>query len=169
MGTAGDNRTDRGDENVLDLVGSSSNSLDTKRRVAIPKAFREQIAGAGLEGAFVLCRQLGGDPCLALFAPGCFERKLRGLEGMRKGSAGVGTKTVRAYLRKLRMSAARLLPDKQNRITLTEAQCALAGISKEVAFVGCGDHLELWSPDRLETTDETLDFGDLANELFGDF
>jgi DNA-binding transcriptional regulator/RsmH inhibitor MraZ len=154
----------------LDLVDTRHNTLDSKRRVAIPKVHREQVEAAGLaEGDWVLCRELGGEQCLALFPPGCFEARLRKLEGMRSPAAGVGNKTVRAYLRKLRMSAARIQPDKQSRISLNEAQCGLAGITLEVAFVVAGDHLELWAPDRLQTMDDGLDFGDLAGELFGDF
>lgn len=149
----------------LDLVGSHQGALDAKRRVAIPKAFRTQLE-AEPEGEFVLCRQLGGDPCLALFPPGRFELALQKLEQLKTHSAGVGHKTIRAYMRKLRMSAARLKPDKQKRITLSEDQCRLAGIEKEVAFVGSGDHMELWAPGRLEQDDD-LDFGALANEIFG--
>lgn len=171
MESIGDMQTGGGDDALsLDLVGSYRNTLDAKRRVAIPKGFRDEVEAAGTrKGQWVLCRQMGGDPCLALFPPGRYEAKMRELEQMRKGAAGVGTKTVRAYLRKLRMSAKRLVPDKQNRISLTEGQCQLAGISRDVAFVGSGDHIELWTPERLETADENLDFGELAGELFGDY
>ena len=156
-----------GAQTPLDLVGSQVHSLDTKRRVAIPKTFRDQAEAAGLgEDAYVLCRQLGGDPCLALFPPGRFEMALKRLEDLRSRSSGVGNKTVRAYLRKLRMSAARIVPDKQSRITLTEEQCKLAGIDKDVAFVGAGDHMELWAQERLEQDDDA-DFGALASEIFG--
>ena len=48
----------------LDLLGNHANTLDAKRRVAIPKAFREQLADTE---EFVLSRELGGDPCLALW------------------------------------------------------------------------------------------------------
>jgi MraZ protein len=116
----------------------------------------------------VVCRQLGGDPCLALFPAARFEARLQQLETMREGAAlGVGAKAVRAYLRKLRMSATPLTPDKQGRITLTEEQCRLAGISKDVAFVGAGEHAELWAPERLERDDDDADFTDLAGRIFG--
>lgn len=153
------------DDGSLHLVGSHRHALDAKRRVAIPKPFRAQ-AGGGDDEAWVLCRQLGGDPCLALYPPGRFEAALERLEALRANSVGVGNKAVRAYLRKLRMSAARLVPDRQSRITLSEEQCALAGIDREAVFVGSGDHLELWAPERLEH-DEERDFGDLASEIFG--
>ncbi len=154
----------------LHLVGSHRNTLDAKRRVAIPKVFREQIEAAQLEGeAYVLCRQVGGDPCLALYPPGAFEEALRKLGGLSAHSMGVGNKAVRTYLRKLQQSAARIVPDRQGRISLTEEQCRLAGITKEVAFVagGSADHLELWAAERLDEDEDADDFGALASEIFG--
>jgi len=150
----------------MNLVGSSCNTLDTKRRVAIPKKFRDQIeaAGSASAGQFVLCRQLGGDRCLALYLPGRFEAALAKLEELRSHSVGVGNKTVRGYLRRLRMSAAYIKPDRQSRVTLTEEQCRLAGITKEITFVGYGDHMELWAPEELQ--DDT-NFRDLATDIFG--
>lgn len=153
-----------GGQPLLQLLGSHRHALDDKRRVAIPKAFREQLAAAGLGGgSFVICRQLGGDGCLALYPQGRFEAQLADLEGLKQASMGVGSKKLRAYLRKVRMSAATLVPDKQGRIGLSEDQCRLAGISKDVVFVGNGDHMELWSPSRLDDDE----FEDLTAELFG--
>lgn len=154
----------------LHLVGAHRNTLDQKRRVAIPKAFREQIDAVSSEGAaYVLCRHFGGDPCLALYPPGRFEEALRKLGGLSSHSMGVGSKVVRNYLRKLQQSAARIVPDKQGRISLTEEQCRLAGITKEVAFVagGTADHLELWAAERLDQDEADEDFGALASEIFG--
>ena len=153
----------------LNLLGSHRHALDEKRRVAVPKAFREQIVAAGDAESYVLCRQLGGDPCLALYPAARFEARLAALETMREGAAlGVGPKTVRAYLRKVRMSAATLAPDKQGRISLTEEQCRLAGVTKDVVFVGAGECAELWAPERLESSeDDGADFTDLASRIFG--
>ena len=74
---------------------------------------------------------------------------------------------LRFIVAMLRMSADRLRPDRQGRITLTEAQCRLAGIGKDVVFVGSGDHAELWSPERLDGDDDEEDFRRLAGQLFG--
>lgn len=150
----------------LDLLGHHRNSLDAKRRVAIPKAFREQLAELG-EEEFVVSRELGGDPCLALWPRSRFEARLTELETLRSGGAGVGNKTVRAYLRMVRISAERVKPDRQSRISLTQEQSALAGIEKEVVFVGAGDHLELWTPSRLGAYEDEQDFAELTSQLFG--
>lgn len=157
---------EQGDDS-LNLLGSHRHALDDKRRVAIPKAYRAQLAEDGASDDLVLCRQLGGDPCLALYPLDRFEQALLRLEAMRTTGLGVGSKEVRAYLRMLRMSAERLTPDRQGRITLSEAQCRLAGIGKEVVFVGSGDHAELWAPERLDGDDDEEDFRRLAGQLFG--
>lgn len=152
----------------LNLLGSHRHALDEKRRVAIPKAFREQIVAAGAGDTYVLCRQLGGDPCLALYPASRFEARLAQVESMREGAAlGVGPKAVRAYLRQLRMTAATLVPDKQGRVTLTEEQCRLGSINKDVVFVGAGDCAELWAPERLAPDEDDADFSALASRIFG--
>jgi MraZ protein len=158
--------TDQGDGS-LNLLGSHRHALDDKRRVAIPKSYREQVAREGASDEWVLCRQLGGDPCLALYPLDRFEAALQRLESMRTSGLGVGSKEVRAYLRMVRRSAERLRPDRQGRITLSEAQCRLAGVEKDVVFVGSGDHAELWSPLRLDGDDDEEDFRRLAGQLFG--
>lgn len=148
----------------LGLLGNHANTLDAKRRVAIPKAFREQLADTE---EYVLSRELGGDPCLALWPRARFEARLRKLDELRSGGAGVGNKTVRAYLRMVRMSAEHVKPDRQARISLTKEQCALAGLEKGVVFVGAGDHLELWAEERLDSHEDEQDFGELTRQLFG--
>jgi MraZ protein len=153
----------------LNLYGSHRHALDDKRRVAIPKAFREAVTAAGETEGWVLCRQLGGDSCLALFPSARFKTALERFEQMKNASLGVGPKHVREYMRKLSMSAAAVTPDPQGRITLTERQCELAGITKDVVFVGTGDVVEVWAAERLDGGDAGAgeDFGDLARRLFG--
>lgn len=150
----------------LNLLGSHRHALDGKRRVAIPKLFREAVhSSLGNEG-YVLCRQLGGDNCLALYPQASFDAALNKLEAMRSEALGIGSKVIRSYLRRIRMSATPVAPDKQGRITLGEEQCQLAGIEREVVFVGCGDHAEVWAPSELEPSDGE-DFHLLAQQLFG--
>lgn len=148
----------------LDLVGTHSNTLDDKRRVAIPKRFREHL---DLEGDLVISRELGGDGCLALWPAERFEAQMQALQGLKASSLGVGNKTVRAYLRMVLASAERVKPDRQARISLTKEQCALVGIEREITFLGAGDHIELWDPAALETQDQSEDFGSLTQQLFG--
>jgi division/cell wall cluster transcriptional repressor MraZ len=161
-----DEQRENPEQGGLDLLGHHTNSLDAKRRIAIPKAFRAQLTPAIL-GDLVLSRELGGDPCLTLWPRADFEARLRELEELRHGGGGVGNKTVRAYLRMVRISAERVKSDRQARISLTAAQCALAGIDKEVEFVGAGNHLELWAPERLGSYEEQQDFAELTRQLFG--
>ena len=104
---------------------------------------------------------------MALWPAARFAERIESLQGLRASSLGVGNKTVRAYLRMVLASAERVKPDRQARISLTREQCALVGIDREVAFLGAGDHLELWAPERLNSDDETEDFAALTAQLFG--
>lgn len=148
----------------LELVGSHSNTLDEKRRVAIPKRFRDHLDP---EGELVISRELGGDGCLALWPAERFAAQMQALQGLKASSLGVGNKTVRAYLRMVLASAERVKPDRQARISLTKEQCALVGIEREITFLGAGDHIELWDPAALAAQDQGEDFSSLTNQLFG--
>jgi len=156
-----------GSARALNLVGSFRHNVDEKRRVAIPRALRDQVLAAGERDAFVICRSLGGDKCLDIFPADRFGARLAKLEGMREGTLGVGNKAVRAYLRAVRESASEQVPDKQGRIVLTDDQRALASIDREAVFVGAGESVELWSPDVLERVRSSQDFEALAREIFG--
>lgn len=148
----------------LELLGTHQNTLDDKRRIAIPKRFRPHL---DLSGELVISRQLGGDSCLALWPAARFAERMQALQGLRASSLGVGNKTVRAYLRMVLASAERVKPDRQARISLTREQCALVGIEREVAFLGSGDHLELWAPEQLNPEHDDEDFAALTAQLFG--
>lgn len=166
MGEPGDERGagDKGTGVPLNLLGTHRHALDDKRRVAVPKAFREAVEAAGQGEGYVVCRSLGGDACLALYTVSGFQAALAKLEGMRDEVLGVGTKDVRAYLRKVHMSATTAVLDRQGRITLRDDQCQLAGIDREVVFVGVGGSAEIWAPERLDADDQ--DFGSLAQRIF---
>lgn len=152
---------------ALNLVGSFRHNVDEKRRVAIPRALRDQVLASGERDAWVICRSLGGDKCLDLFPADRFGARLAKLEAMREGTLGVGNKAVRAYLRAVRESASEQVPDKQGRIVLTDDQRGLASIDREAVFVGAGESVELWAPDVLERVRSSQDFEALAREIFG--
>ena len=158
--TAGD-----GGPAPLNLLGTHRHSLDDKRRVAIPKVFRKNILEAGEGDSYVICRELGGDDCLALYPEVQFNETLRILELVELPKRGVGGKRRRAYLRQLRMSASVIQPDRHGRITLSEEQCRLVGIDREAVFVGAGDHAEIWDPNKLDGSEDP-DFSLLAQDIF---
>lgn len=152
---------------LLNLVGSFHHQVDDKRRVAIPRALRDHALGCGERDAWVVCRSLGGEPCLDLFPADRFALRLAALEGLRSDSLGVGNAKVRAYLRAVRETASEQVPDKQGRIVLTEEQKAMAGLDREAVFVGAGEKVELWAAGALERVRAAQDFAALTRDIFG--
>lgn len=163
----GQGERERGPEPALNLLGSHRCTLDDKRRVAVPKPFRDAIAAASGGEQYVVCRELGGDPCLALYPARGFDEALARLEAMRSTTLGVGSKPIRAYLRMVRMYAAPVVPDRQGRVIVPEELCRLAGLTGGAVFVGAGDHAELWAAERLGEGDDQDDFRRVAEQLFG--
>lgn len=153
----------------LNFLGSFEHAIDEKRRVAIPRPIRDQAAAAGERDVWVICRSLGGDRCLGLFPADRFAARLAQLETMREGSLGVGSKSIRGYLRLVRESASEQVPDKQGRVVLSEEQCRLAELAPRgaVAFVGAGECAEMWSPAVLEQVRAATDFEATARQIFG--
>ncbi|MCG8374100.1 MAG: division/cell wall cluster transcriptional repressor MraZ [Balneolales bacterium] len=49
--------------------------------------------------------------------------------------------------------------DKQNRIAIPADHCAFAEISSKAVFIGMGQYIEVWSPEKLQEADENLDAG----------
>ena len=138
------------------FMGTYTPKLDDKGRLILPAKFREQLA----EGLVVT---QGQEKCLDVWPESDFMA-----EAERAKTRGMTSKTGRDYARMLFASAEQGAPDKQGRISLTEEQCRLAGITRDVVFVGAGECAELWAPERLDTSeDDGADFGDLASRIFG--
>jgi MraZ protein len=63
-----------------------------------------------------------------------------------------------------------LVLDKQNRISLPSHLMEWSGISDSAIFIGSGERIEVWSPEKLEEVDADLSFEsyqDLFEEVMG--
>jgi MraZ protein len=151
------------------FVGKYVHSIDEKRRVAIPKAVREELDRCRLGSAFYLVRG-PGDPCIWLFPERSFATFVKtSIEPMTAKQFGIGSKETRDFVRRFLASAVRTDPDKQGRIVLPEDLCALAKIQDkgDVAFMGVANKVEIWSPAVLRERDDDQEFNRRALELFG--
>jgi MraZ protein len=87
----------------------------------------------------------GFDGCLALYAPEDWtrvEERLRRLP--------MGGRKARAFTRAFLMNATPVTVDAQGRVTIPPALMSRAGLGKEATLHGVGDHIEIWSPERLQ-------------------
>ncbi len=119
--------------------GQYKHSLDSKNRVAIPAKFREVIGGERV----VVMESFDG--CLQAFPESEWDKladkKLSGLDY-------IDSAEDRAIERKFFGSMAKCEMDKQGRIGLTPIHIKVAGIGKEVIFMGVRNRFEIWDLKR---------------------
>ena len=124
------------------FVGEFEQSIDTKHRLAICSALREQIVPS--QDGKNLFLVLGPDRHLWLY-PDLYYRKLVG----RLRRSPLPSRQTRKI--DLLFAMARLVkPDGQGRIVLPEKSMQRAVISEAVTLVGIFDHIEIWPTDEWE-------------------
>ncbi|MEZ0228158.1 MAG: division/cell wall cluster transcriptional repressor MraZ [Planctomycetota bacterium] len=147
------------------FMGRFAHSLDDKRRVAIPKAFREELKLGPNSTFFVI--PAFSDPCLWLYTDIQFQELKARLQKMQDPVYGVGSEAIRAFRREVFSRGAKVAPDKQGRIALPPELCGYVGIDKEIVFLGVDEHIELWSPLAEQLKDDPERFRKLSKELLG--
>jgi MraZ protein len=116
-------------------------SIDEKGRINIPAKFRKLLTPEA-EETFVICR--APDNCLWAYPKDeweKFEDKLLAMPVSRE---------VNKFQRTLQNTLTDTALDRQGRISLTQYQIEIAGISKDVSIIGRGNNLEIWDRKRFE-------------------
>lgn len=117
------------------FLGEYFHSIDERGRLALPKKIRTEISGSEL----VLAR--GFEICILVYTRADWERET-GKELQLPISDGRG-REIKRYL----FSGAELVEmDKVGRVLIPQLLKNYAGIQKEVAVLGAGDHFEVWKP-----------------------
>ncbi|MBE6611697.1 MAG: division/cell wall cluster transcriptional repressor MraZ [Ruminococcaceae bacterium] len=129
------------------LMGEYLHTLDAKARVFVPAKLREELGDS-----FFLAKNVDG--CLSLYPKEEWKRLTDKL-------AALPDSQTRAIKRFLFTFAAEVTPDLHGRITLPANLREFAGIIKDAAFLGVGDHAELWAAERWEA----MKTGDDAAEI----
>lgn len=137
--------------------GEYEHSVDEKGRVAFPAKLRKALSPEAQE-RFTLLRGL--EPCLYLYPQDEWEKVENKLSGINSF-----TKEGRTVKRNFLRFAEDLVLDKQNRIPLPSHLMEWAGIDSRAIFIGSGERIEVWSPEKLDETDADLSF-ESYQELF---
>lgn len=114
------------------FLGTYEPRLDDKGRLILPAKFRDQLANG-----LVVTR--GQEHCLYVFPMAEFENVLDRLR-----QAPMTSKEARTYTRMFLSGANDQIPDKQGRVTIPAALREYAGLSKDLAVIGSGSHVEIW-------------------------
>lgn len=137
------------------LLGKAYNSLDTQRRVTIPKTMRGQLGSSA-----VLTRGLDGG--LFLLPQTYWSQLVNNLTQL-----PFTKKRARDFWRYLSNDAYELQPDNLGRITIPATLAEFADLQKEVVVVGSMQYIEIWDQQRYHRyLDElTQQAEDIAEEL----
>ena len=129
------------------LTGEYLHTIDAKSRVFVPAKLRESLGES-----FVLSRSVDG--CLSLY-------HLDEWQKLCDKVASLPDSQTRAVKRFLFTFATEVTPDAHGRITLPQNLKDYATLSKDAAFLGVGDHAELWAAERWDA----MKSGDDAAEI----
>lgn len=120
------------------FYGTYEHTIDDRGRIAVPSKFRRAFAdGAVIRG--------GADPCVEMYSHEGFEQEVRlrlgSEESTRRRSA---RRTRRGFLH----GAFEVELDGQGRIVVPQPVREHGALDGRAVFVGCGDYIEIWSPER---------------------
>ncbi len=121
------------------LIGEYFHNIDAKGRVSMPAKFRDDLGGR-----FVLSR--GRGQCLQAYSIEewtKFETELLALKGREAN-------TLRHFFFS---NSIECEIDAQGRVLIPSKHREYAGISRETAFIGMSDHIEIW--DKAEWDNQT--------------
>jgi len=117
---------------MLMFIGEYEHTLDEKKRVSLPKAFR-----SGLGKRMVMTRGL--DNCLFVYSRSAWEKVAAKLDKLSFAQAD-----TRGFNRFLLSGAVEVEVDAAGRILIPEHQKEFAGLGKTIVFAGVSDRVEVW-------------------------
>lgn len=122
---------------IVMFMGQYEHTIDAKGRTIIPAKYREELGDT-----FVVTRGLDG--CLYLYPAMDWQElvdKLKNLPSNLKN---------RQIQRQFLSKAMEVTLDKQGRILVPALLREIAGLEKDLVFVGMMNHVEVWDKTRLE-------------------
>jgi MraZ protein len=137
--------------------GQYEHSVDSKGRVSFPAKLRKSLNPQAQE-RFTILRGL--EPCLYLYPEDEWQKVEDQLSQINSF-----TKEGRTVKRNFLRFAEDLSLDNQNRIPLPSQLMEWAGIDGKAIFIGSGERIEVWSPEKLDAIDSDLSF-ESYQELF---
>lgn len=132
------------------FLGEYRHTLDSKGRVILPSAFREELE----EG---LVMTVGLDHCLTLHPRSDWERVVENLRALRTTD-----RRERMFARIMLSSAHAEELDRQGRITIPARLREYASLGRDVAVVGADSRVEVWEGSAWEAYREQA-MADFAN------
>lgn len=134
---------------MYSFKGQYEHSIDQKGRVSFPAKLRKLLSPAA-QDRFVIVRGLEG--CLYLYPENewvAVEEALSRANNFNRASR-IAKRNFLRYAEDVSL-------DKQNRIALPSDHMQYASIDGKAIFIGMGEYIEVWAPDKLDEADQKLD------------
>lgn len=135
------------------FIGEYNHTIDAKGRLIVPSKYREELGEH-----FYLTKGLDG--CLFAYDKEAFEllqKKIMELSVLNKAS--------REIARVLLGSAQECEFDKQGRILVSAPLRDHAELVKDVVLMGVGNRIEIWSKEKYDSSEGSIDVDDIAMKL----
>jgi len=145
------------------FVSTFETSLDSKGRVSVPASFRHALEG-GVR--IFLYPALDGAPCLEGGGDALMMQNAKTLSRMSPTS-----KARKVFLNRTVSKAVELKLDDTGRLKIPEKHLGMAGVAKELVFVGAMDRFYIWEPERYAAFDAEMEeqLGDVQDAFEGSF
>ena len=114
------------------FIGEYEHTLDEKKRVSLPKAFR-----TALGKKMVMTRGL--DNCLFMYPRAAWEKMAEKLQTL-----SIAQADTRGFSRFILSGAAEVEADGAGRVLIPDHQKEFAGLKRDVVFAGVSDRVEVW-------------------------
>ncbi len=121
------------------FIGEYEHSLDEKKRISLPKAFRTSLGKK-----VVMTRGL--DNCLFVYSRSSWEKVAAKLQDLSFAQAD-----TRGFNRFILSGAAEVDVDGAGRVLIPDHQKSFAGLKKNVVFAGVSDRVEIWDKERWDS------------------
>lgn len=135
------------------FMGEYNHTVDAKGRLIVPSKFRELLGDE-----FVVTKGLDG--CLFVYS----SEEWKSIEE-KFSQVSQFSKEAQKFARFFFAGAAICEVDKQGRVLLPATLRKFAGIEKEAVLAGVLNHIEIWSKDRWQETNEYDDVEEIAEHM----
>ena len=125
------------------LAGTYYRSLDEKRRLSLPKRFRQAM---DLDSKSIVFLTPGTSQCLQIHSASSLERLAEEL-----GRRATVAESVQTFSRMFYAQAENCELDSQFRICLPNRLARWAELEKEIVLIGVGNCVEVWNPERWQS------------------
>ena len=126
------------------FLGNIEARTDTKGRAFLPAAFRKVLQAAGEEN--LVLRKDVFQQCLVLYPESVWNEQTDALRARLSRWNPAHQQIYRQYVSDVEP----VTPDSNGRILLPRRYLLMAGIDRDIKFIGMGDTIEVWSSERTQ-------------------